>query len=351
MTYSDDVNMAIEPGEIIGIIGPSGSGKSTLVELLLGLRSVRAGSLTIDDVDMEDIDRRSWSALAAFVAQDALLLSGSIERNIQFFRPEITVEQVDAAARAARIADDIAGMPNGLRTEVGERGSRLSGGQRQRVAIARALAAEPQLLVLDEPTAALDVRSEALIRQSIADLKGTTTVVIIAHRMSTLDICDRILILEAGRRSHSTRPARSNARSRIPRTARPVGGHRPMSHPATHGATASHPPYRYEAYNLHIASDVELPEVPCGTIDVEPDVCIRLGEVATRLENPTGEGARYQAAPNRLLLTIDDVGRFLVRDGREIVVDLDPEATLDDARVFVLGSCLGALLHQRGSSS
>ncbi len=194
-----DVNIAIEPGEIIGIIGPSGSGKSTLVELLLGLRSVRAGSLTIDDVDMEDIDRRSWSALTAFVAQDALLLSGSIERNIRFFRPEITVEQVDAAARAARIADDIAGMPNGLRTEVGERGSRLSGGQRQRVAIARALAAEPQLLVLDEPTAALDVHSEALIRQSIADLKGTTTVVIIAHRISTLDICDRILILESGR--------------------------------------------------------------------------------------------------------------------------------------------------------
>ena len=121
-----------------------------------------------------------------------------------------------------------------------------------------------------------------------------------------------------------------------------------MSRPARHQATATHPPYRYEAYNLHIASDVELPEVPCGAVDVEPDVCIRLGEVATRLENPAGEGARYQAAPNRLLLTIDDVGRFLVRDGREIVVDLDPEATLDDARVFVLGSCFGALLHQRG---
>jgi len=133
--------------------------------------------------------RRSW----------ALLLSGTIDENIQFYRPHISTEQAHAAAAAARLTDDIDAMPDGFDTEVGERGSRLSGGQRQRVAIARALAGRPQLLVLDEPTSALDVRSEALIRQSIAELKGSTTVVIIAHRISTPDVCDRILILEHGR--------------------------------------------------------------------------------------------------------------------------------------------------------
>ena len=202
-----DVSVSIEPGEIVGIIGPSGSGKSTLVELLLGLRTARDGTVTVGGVDMGDIERASWSELIAFVSQDALLLSGSIDENIRFYRPDITAERVEAAARAARIADDIADMPDGFATEVGERGSRLSGGQRQRVAIARALAGTPQLLVLDEPTSALDVRSEALIRQSIADLKGTTTVVIIAHRISTLDVCDRILILDRGRATAFDTPA------------------------------------------------------------------------------------------------------------------------------------------------
>lgn len=195
----DRVSLAIDPGEVVGIIGPSGSGKSTLVQLLLGLREPRAGTVTIGGVDLRDVDRTCWSSLSAFVAQEAVLVSGSIDDNVRFFRADISDGQVRDATSAARITADIADMPDGLATEVGERGNRLSGGQRQRVAIARALVGRPGLLVLDEPTSALDVRSEALIRRSIADLKGDTTVVIIAHRLSTLDVCDRIVILERGR--------------------------------------------------------------------------------------------------------------------------------------------------------
>ena len=134
----------------------------------------------------------------SFVAQDALLLSGTVADNIAFFREEIDSRDIERAARQANIHDEIVAMPNGFDSDVGERGSRLSGGQRQRVSIARALAGGPQLLIMDEPTSALDVRSDSLIRQTIAELKGRVTVVIIAHRMSTLDVCDRIMILQNG---------------------------------------------------------------------------------------------------------------------------------------------------------
>ena len=126
------------------------------------------------------------------------MLSGTVADNIAFFRDGIDAERIERAARQAHIVDEVAAMTNGFATEVGPRGGELSGGQRQRLSIARALAGDPQLLVMDEPTSALDVRSESLIRRSIADLKGRVTVIIIAHRLSTLGVCDRIMVLQDG---------------------------------------------------------------------------------------------------------------------------------------------------------
>ncbi len=193
-----DVSFRIEPGEVVGMIGPSGSGKSTLVQLLLGLREPASGQIAIGGVDLREIERGSWTARTAFVAQEAIMLSGTVADNIAFFRDGIDAERIERAARQAHIVDEIAAMPNGFATDVGPRGGELSGGQRQRLSIARALAGDPQLLVMDEPTSALDVRSESLIRRTIADLKGRVTVIIIAHRLSTLEVCDRIMVLHDG---------------------------------------------------------------------------------------------------------------------------------------------------------
>jgi len=193
-----DVSFAIHPGETVGMIGPSGSGKSTLVQLLLGLREPTSGTVEADGVDIREIDRRSWTARTAFVAQDALLISGSIAENIAFFRSHIDRDAITRAARQAHILDEILAMPEGFDSAVGERGGNLSGGQRQRISIARALAGNPELLVMDEPTSALDARSESLIRRTITDLEDRVTVIIIAHRMSTLDVCDRIMVLRDG---------------------------------------------------------------------------------------------------------------------------------------------------------
>ena len=193
-----DISFGIEPGEVVGMIGPSGSGKSTLVQLLLGLREPASGRIAVGGLDLREIERRSWTARTAFVAQEALMVSGTVADNIAFFRDGIDAERIERAARQAHILDEIVAMPNGFATEVGPRGGQLSGGQRQRLSIARALAGDPQLLVMDEPTSALDVRSESLIRRTIADLKGRVTVVIIAHRLSTLEVCDRIMVLQDG---------------------------------------------------------------------------------------------------------------------------------------------------------
>lgn len=202
-----EVSLRIDPHEVVGVIGPSGAGKSTLVQLLLGLRDPSGGVVRVGGVDLREVDRRWWTERVALVAQDALLFTGTVAENIRFFRDGLTDENLRRAAAQANILADIEALPEGFDTHLGERGSQLSGGQRQRLSIARALAGQPELLVLDEPTSALDVRSEALIRATLTELRGRTTVVIIAHRMSTLDICDRIVVIEDGRVTGFDTPA------------------------------------------------------------------------------------------------------------------------------------------------
>jgi ATP-binding cassette subfamily B protein len=195
----DDVSFAIEPHEVVGIVGPSGGGKSTLVQLLLGLRDPQQGRIFADGRDVRDLDKAEWARKVTFVPQAAHLINGSIADNIRFLRDGFTAEQVEQAARLASLHEDVMHFPERYDRPVGNLGAHLSGGQQQRLCIARALLEQPDLLILDEPTSSLDVKSEHLIRSTLLDLRQQVTIVIIAHRLSTLDICDRIMVIKDGR--------------------------------------------------------------------------------------------------------------------------------------------------------
>jgi ABC-type multidrug transport system fused ATPase/permease subunit len=193
-----DISLTIPAREVVGIVGPSGSGKSTLVQLLLGLRQPTRGLVEADGRDISVLSRSQWARKVTFVPQDAHLVSGTIADNIRFFREDVSDADVERAARLAHLHDDVAGFADGYQRQVGERGTHLSGGQKQRVAIARALVERPDVLILDEPTSSLDVRSESLIRDTLRGLKEQMTVVVVAHRLSTLEICDRIMVIQDG---------------------------------------------------------------------------------------------------------------------------------------------------------
>lgn len=193
----DRVSTIISQGEAVALVGPSGSGKSTLVSLLLALRDPTEGDVLVNGLSLETMDRRSWRQHLALVPQDNLLFDTTIEENVRCWR-DIDHGRIIRALKQANILDEIEAMVDGLATTVGEGGRRLSGGQRQRICLARALAGDPSLLVLDEPTSALDPASEQAVRRSLDAIKGRVTLVIIAHRMSTIAICDRVLVMERG---------------------------------------------------------------------------------------------------------------------------------------------------------
>jgi ATP-binding cassette subfamily B protein len=193
-----NVSFTVERGEIIGIVGPSGAGKSTLVSLILRLREPTAGAVLVDGRDVRSLSIDDWYRRVTFVAQDPLLFAGTIGDNVRFFRDDISDSDVERAIRRAHLHDDIALLPLGVDALVGERGSRLSGGQRKRLCIARALVDDPDVMVFDEPTSSLDGRTEALMRQTMRELAPRTTVFVIAHRLSTLTMCDRIMVINGG---------------------------------------------------------------------------------------------------------------------------------------------------------
>lgn len=193
-----DVDLVVTPGEVVGVTGPSGAGKTTLLHVMLQLREPDAGAVLIDGKAARDLDRTDWFRRVAFVPQDSYLLNATVADAVRFWRRDLSDDDMERAIRLAHM-DHIAAWPAGYDTAVGPRTAWLSGGERQRLSIARALAAHPDLLVMDEPTSALDAHSEALIRDTLSRLKGRVTVVVAAHRLSTLEICDRIVVLEGGR--------------------------------------------------------------------------------------------------------------------------------------------------------
>lgn len=193
-----DVSFVVAKGEAIGIVGPSGAGKSTIVQILLRLRPPTSGQYVVDGLPAEDVASLDWEAKVAYAPQEPRLLHASVRENICYFR-HLSVDDVERAARLARIHDEIAAWPDGYDTVIGPRADAVSGGQRQRICIARALAGRPDILVLDEPTSALDPQSERLLQDSLRALKADLTLFVIAHRMATLELCDRVMVIVDGR--------------------------------------------------------------------------------------------------------------------------------------------------------
>ncbi len=210
-TYSEDlsdairrpalnqINLAVKFGETIAIVGPTGSGKSTLLDLLCRFYEPTEGSIEIDGLNLKKIRRGSLLKQIAIVSQETFLFNDTIRNNISYGKPEATLDEIKEASRAAYIADFIEGLPQGYETIIGERGVKLSGGERQRLAIARALLKNPRILLLDEATSALDSTSEKIVQAAINNLMKSRTTLIIAHRLSTVQHSDRIIVFEEGR--------------------------------------------------------------------------------------------------------------------------------------------------------
>ena len=196
----EDVSIVIRRGEAVGLIGSSGSGKSTLVDILLGLLEPTAGSVCIDGRDIRD-NLRGWQDQIGYVPQSIFLTDDTLRRNVAFGLPNDQIDDsaMKLAIRSAQLEDLVASLPEGIETVVGERGVRLSGGQRQRIGIARALYNNPDVLVLDEATSSLDTETEHGVMQAVQALQGEKTVIIVAHRLSTVEYCDRLYRLENAR--------------------------------------------------------------------------------------------------------------------------------------------------------
>jgi ABC-type multidrug transport system fused ATPase/permease subunit len=193
-----EIDFEVAGRESVGVIGPSGAGKSTLIQILLRLRAPDSGRYLVNGTPAEDYRSADWHRRVVYVPQEPRLLHATVAENIRYFR-EVDDEAVERAARLARIHEEIVAWPHGYETIVGPRADAVSGGQQQRICLARALVARPELLVLDEPTSALDPHSESLIQESLMALRDELTLFVIAHRMSTLDICDRVMVIIDGR--------------------------------------------------------------------------------------------------------------------------------------------------------
>jgi len=199
MPVLDRVSFRVMPGEKLALVGPSGAGKSTVFQLILRFYDPVSGNVTFDSLRLTDVDPAALRASIALVAQEAVVFGATVRENIRFGRPDATDAEIEKAAEAAHASEFIRRLPRGYETPVGERGVTLSGGQRQRIAIARAILRKAPLLLLDEATSALDAESETLVQQALKQLMLNRTSIVIAHRLATVQNCDRILVLDHGR--------------------------------------------------------------------------------------------------------------------------------------------------------
>ncbi|MEV4751452.1 ABC transporter ATP-binding protein [Streptosporangium amethystogenes subsp. fukuiense] len=202
-SYGEDAavtgfNLTVAPGETIALVGPSGAGKSTVLNLVIGFVRPTSGRILLDGRDMETLDLRTYRRFLSVVPQESILFEGSIRENVTYGMAGVPSDRVRRALQDANALEFIDRLPAGLDTVVGERGARLSGGQRQRLAIARALIRDPRVLILDEATSALDTRSEALVQEALTRLVAGRTVLVVAHRLSTIRGADRIVVMREG---------------------------------------------------------------------------------------------------------------------------------------------------------
>ena len=193
------IDLEVKAGEVVAIVGRTGSGKSTLMDVLLRFHDPTRGAIEIDGVDLRDLQRSSFLDHVAVVTQEPFLFDETISENIRYGRPEASDAEVRAAATAAAAHDFIKDLPEGYETLAGEFGLRLSGGQRQRITIARAILANPAILVFDEATSALDAQTERAVQTAIEEMRGQRTIFLVAHRLSTIERADRIVVLDRGR--------------------------------------------------------------------------------------------------------------------------------------------------------
>ncbi|PIQ85211.1 MAG: hypothetical protein COV74_09640 [Candidatus Omnitrophica bacterium CG11_big_fil_rev_8_21_14_0_20_45_26] len=195
----DDLNLSIRRDEHIAIVGPTGSGKTTLVHLLLRLYDPTNGAIFIDGIDLRQIALESWHNLIGYVSQDTFIFNASIYENIRYGKLTAARDEIEEAIRLSHASEFINKMPDGVETMVGDRGARLSGGQRQRIAIARAFLRNPQILLMDEATSALDSVTESFIEESTRELAKNRTTITIAHRLTTIQSANRIIVLDQGK--------------------------------------------------------------------------------------------------------------------------------------------------------
>ena len=194
-----DVDLHVPPGQTLALVGATGAGKSTFAKLVARFYDPQKGSVLVDGHDLHGVQQRALRRQLGIVPQEGFLFSGSVRENVAFGRPEASLEEIEAAIATVGATEFVAALPEGIETEVGERGVQLSAGQRQLVAFARALLAEPRILILDEATSNVDVRTEKTIEKGLERLLHGRTAIVIAHRLSTIRRAGKIVVLEGGR--------------------------------------------------------------------------------------------------------------------------------------------------------